>query len=91
MAKLTAGGGPVPKGWSVPSPVYVRSWFGGRYKTGGMVWLGKKPPTTDDIRALRAAFGDDVTIDAGTLVGQDDTSYNSFYDRHKQTRKVRLW
>lgn len=92
MGKLTTGGGTLPEGWGIPSPVWVRNWFGmRRMKTGGIVWNGAQPPTAEDFRAIRAFYGEDVRIDAGTLVGQNDPSYKSFYDRHKKTRKVKLW
>jgi len=91
MGDLSRGEGGLPAGWGYPVPVYTRNWFGWRVaKTGGMVWNGTEPPTAEDFRAIRAFYGEDVRIDAGTLVGRADPSYNTYYDRHFKPQKVRV-
>lgn len=71
-------GGVGPDNWSNPSPVYIN----GGYVTGGMVWIGKQAVTIDDIRALQDAYGKNVKIDMGSLVGLYDWSWTSLFTRH---------
>lgn len=76
MSNLSLGGGGIPFGWGMPSPLYNHE--KGAYESDGVLWLSEERCTMDDIEALKEALGENVNIDMATVFGG-----KSFRDRNK--------
>ena len=83
MSDLTTGGNGV-EDWAYPNKVYID----GSYVTNGMEWTGNEAATIADVKALQSAFGDDVEIDKGTLVGLYDWRWTSLWSRNSTGQPI---
>ena len=61
--------------WSFPSQNYNPAT--GQYESDGMVWMGLRSATPEDIAWLKQTYGQNVDVDEASLVGRGDADYSS--------------